>query len=392
MALRGATLAVIVVVASACGSTSSVRSTVPPTSPASVADSTTTTAGGLVTDERGVAVVVTGVLGASGLCPVQQSGCRTPIAIEGVSGDAVADGAVAVARGWYDGARLLLAEPLAPGASPFPEPVFASLCPGMSNPADVDTSRTLEIANPVVGRGDGDSAVLAGAWIDQRTNVVTLWFARDLDRYRQPLLDAFGSLQVCLADGADFSEAELRSAMADVGAMHERGALAIQGGFGVDTIGNRVPVPIEALDPAGRAELDAIPGVVAAAFIELIDRPLSDLPAFQPTVTGTIDLITSSSRSDGGMEALGTFTLQYDAEANCLFYDEELGRTTIVWPFGFTASLIDGVAAVFAPNGDVVATAGVAVQMGGGWVGDAPLTNVLGDNRCGATNVFVANV
>ncbi|CAN0459249.1 unnamed protein product, partial [Phaeothamnion confervicola] len=159
-----------------------------------------------------------------------------------------------------------------------------------------------------------------------------------------------------------------------------------------DTIGNRVPVPVEALDPAGRAELDAIPGVVAAPFIELIDRPLSDLPAWRSALPGTIDLITASSRSNGGMTALGTFTLQYDAEANCLFYDEESGRATIVWPFGFTASLVDGVATVFAPNGGVVATAGVEVQMGGGWVGDAPLTDVLGDNRCGATNVFVANV
>ncbi len=389
-------MAVIVVVASACGSASSVRSTVPPTISESVSASTTSTtptiAAGLVTDERGVAVVVTGVLGSSGMCPLQQGGCRTPIALEGDAGSAVGDGEIGVARGWYDGARLLLSDSLAAGTSPFPEPVFESLCPDASNPADVDNSRTLEIANPVLGRGDGDSDSLAGVWIDQRTNVVTLWFARDLDRYRHPLLDAFGSLQVCLADGAKYSEAELMSAMQRVGALHESGVLSIQGGFGADTIGNRVPVPVEALDPAGRAELDAIPGVVAAPLIELIDRPLSDLPAWRSALPGTIDLITASSRSNGGMTALGTFTLQYDAEANCLFYDEEGGRATIVWPFGFTASLVDGVATVFAPDGVVVASAGVEVQMGGGWVGDAPLTDVLGDNRCGATNVFVANV
>lgn len=346
----------------------------------------------LTSDERGVAVTVSGVFEPDGgICPTAQSGCKFAIAVEGdVSG--VAPGDFVTGSGWYEGTRLVLAGTLTSADSPIGQtPTYDSLCPGMSNPASVDTSRVLEVANPILGRTDGDSDALATAWIDRATNVITLWFARDLDRYRADLLAAFGETNVCLAEGARFSERELRNAMEQVGQLSAAGAFVVQGGFGTDELANRIVVPIEALDSAGRAALAALEAVVPVAFIELIDRPLADLPPWSSPVAGTVDLITSSSRTSGGMDALGTFVVQYDAASNCIYWQSGEQRGTFVWPFGYTAAEFDGTVTVFDGAGERVVAVGEQVEFGGGFVGNGALTGVTGDNRCGADDVFVVN-
>lgn len=346
----------------------------------------------LTSDERGVAVIVSGLIEPDGgICPAAQPGCKFAIAVEGdVSG--VAAGDFVTGSGWYDGTRLVLAATLTSTDSPFgATPTYDSLCPGMSNPASVDTNRVLEVANPILGRTDGDSDALATAWIDQASNVITLWFARDLDRYRNDLLAAFGEMNVCLAEGARFSERALREAMDQVGQLSTDGAFVVQGGFGTDELANRIVVPIEALDPAGRAALAALDAVVPLAFIELVDRPLADLPPWSSPIAGTVDLMTMSSRTSGGMAALGTFVVQYDAAANCIYWQSADQRGTFVWPFGYTAADFDGTVTVFDGAGERVVAVGEQVEFGGGFVGTGPLTGVTGNNRCGADDVFVVN-
>ena len=81
---------------------------------------TTGTSGTTITsDERGVAVTITGVLSAgTTLCPAEQPTCDSALALVGTLGD-VTDGDFVVAEGWYDGRRVTLAGPLIRGESPF---------------------------------------------------------------------------------------------------------------------------------------------------------------------------------------------------------------------------------------------------------------------------------
>ncbi len=126
-------------------------------------------------------------------------------------------------------------------------------------------------------------------------------------------------------------------------------------------------------------------------FIELLDRPLSELPAWQPAVKGTVEMITMASRSNVGMDALGRFALRYDETANCIYADVEGQRLTLVWPFGYSATEADGVVTVFDPRGGPVASAGEVVELGGGFVGAESLTGTAGDNRCGASSFWIVH-
>jgi len=342
---------------------------------------------GLTSDERGVAVVVLGVLTHdAAICPVGQPDCSTALLVQGDRGRAVV-GDFVIGRGWYDGARLLLADSLDVGESPFGSPDFSSLCPGMRN-ATGEPDELVGKLNDVLGRGDAGHDALATLWWDDESNVFTLWFARDLARYREPLLAAAGESKVCLADGARFSERELDAAADTVGLLAQSGVFGVQGGYGVDARKNRVVVPIEALDASGRLQLDRLGAVLAVPFVELLDRPLAQLPPRGGPIAGTVDLLTASSRSSGGMAALVRFTLRYDAVDNCLFFDAA-NRTTIVWPYGYVATEVDGVVTVFDGNGEPVARVGDELELGGGEVPVGSMVQIDGDNLCGATEMWV---
>lgn len=117
----------------------------------------------------------------------------------------------------------------------------------------------------------------------------------------------------------------------------------------------------------------------------------------EPTSDGT----DSTSASDvpvltgepSGMEALGTFTLQYDAELNCLYHDEEDnngepgtgGRVVVQWPQGTTASLVGGVVTVVDADGIEIARTGEPVTLGGGG------TPFLGSDHCNAIGIWMVN-
>ena len=83
-----------------------------------------------------------------------------------------------------------------------------------------------------------------------------------------------------------------------------RGVPVVEDGHGIGDRRNRVVVPIEALDAVGRAALGQLAAVVGASFIELLDRPLSELPAWCSAVESTADLITEAGRFRGEMAAL----------------------------------------------------------------------------------------
>ncbi len=109
-------------------------------------------------------------------------------------------------------------------------------------------------------------------------------------------------------------------------------------------------------------------------------------------VDGAVEILTAGADAEGGMDALGTFTLRYDRVLNCLYHDEPDnngepgtgGRVVIVWPFGYTAVAAEDEVVVLDSTGTSVARAGVAFQMGGG-AGPAD------GGHCDAIGVWVAN-
>lgn len=300
------------VLAAACGA------------PAEPAATTGTSRPAITSDERGVALTITGVLTAgSTLCPAEQPTCGSALALDGSLGD-VTEGDFVVGDGWYDGHRVTLARPLIRGASPF---------------------------TPVASQQD-----------------------------------------------AQFSEQELNDASDAVIALWEHGVFVIQGGFAIDEHRNRVVVPIEAIDSGGRAALDGLEAVIAVPFVELLDRPLAELPPWHPAVEGNVDLLTYMARVSGGMAALGRFTLQYDEADNCVFAEVEGQRYTVVWPFGYSATESDGVATVFDPRGEQVAVTGAQIELGGGndsGVGDGGvggwIDRATRGSTCTATSFWIVN-
>jgi hypothetical protein len=340
---------------------------------------------------------VTGLLTSdSAICPASEIDCGYGIHVDGLLGDATGGDPV-VGLGWYDGARLLLAAPLAPSDAPTAlTDNFDSLCPELSNPAGVDQTHAWDLAVSIVGlhSRNGGSDSLAEAWIDPRSNVMTLWFAHDLDVHRDALLDAFGDINVCLADGARFSQRELHDAADHVFQLQEEGAFRVQGGFQIGGRSNRLIVPVEALDATGRTAIEQVAAVVAVPFIELLDQPLAALPPWQSVVVGTVDLITAAARSSAGMDALGTFTIRYDMDGNCVYWESDGRRGTLAWPFGYSATEANGTATVFDAGGNEVAVTGELLELGGGGgaIGPSfPGPGFVGDNLCGATELWVVN-
>lgn len=348
-----------------------------------------------VTDERGVAVRVLGVrIAADGLCPLAQPGCAARLAIEGPAGD-VALGDAVTGEGWYDGVRVLLAGPLRPTTSPMVEQDLTTMCAELSNATEADGNVGLGAASQLLygdsSAGPATSESLAMSWIDQTTHVMNYWFAHDLERYRDALEKAYAPHAVCVQGGATYSERELDEAGRAVIAVADAGGYAIQGGFSSVNRTNRIEVPFEVLDQAGRQALDALGPVIAVPFLDLLDRPLSSLPAGRALGEGDVQIVTADSRSTVGMAALGTFTLGYDATQNCVFamrFDDR--RVVLIWPYAYTARRVGEVAVVFDPRGEEVARTGSSISLaGGGGEFTAPGVVVEDARRCGATEFWI---
>lgn len=92
------------------------------------------------------------------------------------------------------------------------------------------------------------------------------------------------------------------------------------------------------------------------------------------------------------MQALSTFTLQYDPELNCLYHDEPSnngepgtgGRVVIVWPADYSAVRAGDGAVVLNQAGDEVARTGETFQIAGGSVG-------TGSGHCDSIGTWIAN-
>jgi hypothetical protein len=144
-------------------------------------------------------------------------------------------------------------------------------------------------------------------------------------------------------------------------------------------------VKFETLDRRSRQLVKDIAGVEVAidAFLELVEAPLSALPAAK--YRGDIPLTTSPSRTPGGaMNALGRFALQVDSARQCVYLQDTAGaRVMPSLPFGYVIK--DAPLRLVNPSGVTVATQDQVVPWGGGLVD----VNAASPLSCGATSAWV---
>jgi hypothetical protein len=297
--------------------------------------------------------------------------------------------------GIYDGRSLLA------GSAPFQvdhpanSPVdFDSLCPDLRGTSRVNPDESLveAVTNYTGGRAD-----YAAMWWDRESAVLTVWFTGDdVTTHQEAIGQIAGDEPVCVAGGARYSETELLEAAELLnGYVDSRGLPLATSGFGIGGVENRIDLPVEELDEATRDALAELVGerVIPHPYIYVLDAPLAELPKPIPTVGGDVEILTSRSRAGGGMDALGLFTVAYDAELNCVFLSEgstgvepeNSGRTVPVWPFGYSATRSP--LTIYDYDGNVVAGEGDEIELGGGFVD----VDFVEGNSCDATGAWIVN-
>jgi hypothetical protein len=83
------------------------------------------------------------------------------------------------------------------------------------------------------------------------------------------------------------------------------------------------------------------------------------------------------------MDALGTFTIRFDARRRCVYGDAGAERVGLIWPFGYYA--MSDPLRVFDNDGRLVAREGDLIESGGG---GGPRE---GPDVCGTSNVWIMN-
>jgi hypothetical protein len=291
--------------------------------------------------------------------------------------------------GAYDGRRLVPeSPPTAVEYPPLAESDFASLCPDLRGSPSLNSpdDLTADIGNYVSSQPD-----YAETWWDSESSVLTVWFKGDDVAAHKAAIEALADGEpVCVAGGARFSQAELLAASELINQFRDsRGEPLNTPGYGVGGLDNRIDLAIDELDVPTRAALNDLVGerVVLYPFIELLDETLAALPKPVPAVPGDVEILTSRIRAGGGMDALGSFTLNYDPDMNCVYFSESgsTGRIVPVWPFGYSAT--SDPMTLYDYDGDVVAGAGEQLELGGGNVG----TELADGNNCGADSVWIVN-
>lgn len=330
--------------------------------------------------DRGVAVVLRGVPVKSGdgaveWCPgfpADDDACPG-ITVTGLSDrDRVAlDGPPRPMRidGVYDGVTLTATGSPEPFALPSEDPPI--LCrdlrgtpdpdPGLDGGGNMDPDASAAITRYTRTIPDR----YAGTWWNSDTQVMTVWLTGDdVGEHRSALTEAVGDRgTVCVAGGARWTLRELQTA-SDRAFEIAIDADLLPWGAGVHESGNVAEVEVERSDPATLERIAAVTdgAVDVRAFLSVRDATLADLP--EPSQRGDIVLETDDRRGGPGMAALGSFTVRFDAQRQCVYGEMGTDRVGIVWPFGYYAKR-DPVR-VFDADGMLVARAGDVLSSGGG--------------------------
>jgi hypothetical protein len=149
-------------------------------------------------------------------------------------------------------------------------------------------------------------------------------------------------------------------------------------------VDNVVELNFDQIDPRLQDEVAARWGdrVRAVASVEVLAGTV-DLLA-PPPPGGDEIAIRTGWRGAGSMAALGTFTLGYDADLDCVYLQAGGDRVMPVWRFG-TRALRDPVRVVDG-DGNVIGEVGDRLELGGG-MGLAP--DADDPMACGSTETWV---
>lgn len=224
-------------------------------------------------------------------------------------------------------------------------------------------------------------------WWDSANGVANVWFKGDAEVHRQALEEVIDSGDLCVIGGADYSEAELQATSRGFFDAYNRGEidLAVSSGS-AGSLSNRVEISLEAIDEPTIVALRQRfgPSLEFQAMIEVIGGTLADLPVYVPVGPDEIAIETADTRSGGGMQALGRFTLGYDQDLDCFYLGSDGERILPVWPFGYSAGREP--LAIYDQDGVVAVVPGEMFEAGGGHVG-LERVEVAGD--CGATGAWI---
>jgi hypothetical protein len=298
--------------------------------------------------------------------------------------DALDDpGRIWAVEGAYDGEQLAASGPPEPVA-PTRSESFATPCSDLRGEHDGTGNPDPAAAEAIARYVETIPDRYAGQWWDSDTGVMTvLLTGEDVAGHQAALGDAVGARgTVCVAGGAHYTAAELDAV--------QRRAIEIAADAGLgpwsagtDTVGNRVDLEVERIDEPARERIRQQAGdaVRVRAFLALRDATLAQLP--EPPPKGDVALETADTRGGAGMDALGTFTIRFDARRRCVYGDAGAERVGLIWPFGYYA--MSDPLRVFDNDGRLVAREGDLIESGGG---GGPRE---GPDVCGTSNVWIMN-
>ncbi len=284
--------------------------------------------------------------------------------------------------GIYDGTTLTVTDPVEPAGPDrwFPTPTFPVPCPAPeggwptgSFPLPGFDEYLTAHADQVAGRWQGDGGVLV------------VGFTGDVDAHRAALADLWPSGRLCVIQ-QPHALRELLAAQADVTDTLQRSGSTLMGSA-TDEIGDVVRVSVWQTDQATLDVVAARHGdaVDVMPFMVALDGPVGALPPAPPPGPDEIPLVTAAFPADGGMAALGGFTLAHDGALDCIYLEQVDGaRVLPIWPYGTTADR--ATLQIRDPDGRAVATVGDQLSGGGGFgtTGSADRPDA-----CGATDTWV---
>jgi hypothetical protein len=379
------TVLILVLLVAACGPQAASPSGAPSPSSAMPSAAPSTAA---------VTVILTGVPVVAGdgsirWCPGAGDPNCAGVDVTGVSPDAMpaADGDDIQAwqiEGRYDGRKLVASGPPELADRQARDADFSTPCGDLRGRDDssgnIDPAAADAIAAYVATIPDRH----AGLWWDQETAVMTvLLTGDDVADHRAALEEAIGDRgTVCVVGGARHSLAELERAQQRATEIAMDAGLGLWSS-GVDVVANRVDLEVERSDQPTRRRIRQEVGDIVRihAYMTLRDATLAQLPAAPSP--GDVALETADTRSGAGMDALGRFTVRFDAGERCVYGEFGGERVGLIWPFGYYATADP--LQVFDQDGQLVAREGDTLTSGGG---HAPRE---GAAVCGASDVWVMN-
>jgi len=337
-----------------------------------------------------VRVVVTGVLlrrsDGIEICQGEGDAPCPGVRVEGKVEDAwISERAkVSVWRmsGVYDGTTLVLDAPARPTAIAA-QPDYRNSCPEFQKPKK-GVNPPLSLSTTVEAFVSEHAERVAGVWWDRDRQTMTIWVTGDPAELKRLAAERAPGARLCVQGQARFAQPELERLRAKADAiLREHGV--VWSGSGGDAISNEIVYDVDAIDAETLAQLKRETGeaIRIVAFIELVEHKLDQLPV--PAMRGDVALVTSNSRSLGGMAALGRFAVHYDPQLRCVYFGTPTERVLPIWPFGYWAT--SSPLKVYDFDDNVVAQEGATLELGGGQV---EIEHVHADKPCGAKMAWVS--